>query len=215
MPLVCDDRKQVIITQYLVIIMAAELYYGALAMEKAANIKICQGTLEPHLCFATRDRSFREAFGISSESAFVLCTYLNVRNDGPYGGQQVHLLWTLLFLKTYNTQQNLASTCGVNKDTFKAWSCLFLKRITSLDNLVSVVHHRHPLYTAFMSSSLAPLLAIRLTLKTGTCLQIHIKFAKSQWMAQTSGSTSLHHSTPSGFHTRSMGLQSGMKLLFV
>jgi hypothetical protein len=94
--------------------------------------------LEPHLCYATRDRRFREAFGISSESAFILWMHLNVPNEGPEGGQQVHLLWSLLFLKTYSTQNNLAGRCGVHKDTFKHWRDLFRERIASLDDLVSV-----------------------------------------------------------------------------
>jgi hypothetical protein len=90
-------------------------------MEAVANLRICQDMLGKHLCFATRDHRFREAFGISSKSAFILWTLLNVPNEGPAGGQKVHLLWVLLFLKTYNTQHDLAGRCGVCKDTFKLW----------------------------------------------------------------------------------------------
>jgi hypothetical protein len=120
-------------------LLAEELDDGALVMEAAANVRICRRMLEPHLCFATRDRRFREAFGISSESAFILWTYLNVPNEGPSGGQSVHLLWTLLFLKTYNTQNDLAGRCGVHKDTFKTWRDRFLDRIAALDDLVTAV----------------------------------------------------------------------------
>jgi hypothetical protein len=114
---------------------------GALEMEAVANHRICQDMLGTHLCFATRDRRFREAFGISSKSAFILWTLLNVPNDGPEGGRKVHLLWVLLFLKTYNTQHDLAGRCGVSKDTFKRWRDLFLERIASLaeEELVSDV----------------------------------------------------------------------------
>jgi hypothetical protein len=115
----------------------AELCDGALSMEHAANINICQGMLKCNLCFATRDRRFREAFGISSESAYIVWMYLNVPNEGPHGGQKVHLLWTLLFLKTYNTQNDLAGRCGVHTNTFRYWRDLFLARIASLDDLVS------------------------------------------------------------------------------
>jgi hypothetical protein len=94
---------------------------GALEMEAVANIRICHNMLGDHLCFATKDRRFREAFGISSKSAFVLWTLLNVPNEGPEGEKQEHLLWVLLFLKTYNTQHDLAGRCGVCKDTFKLW----------------------------------------------------------------------------------------------
>jgi hypothetical protein len=117
--------------------MREEVQEGALAMESIANMKICCGMLRPHLCFATRDRRFREAFGISAESTYMLWTYLNVPNDGPEGGERMHLLWTLLFLKTYNTQNDLAGRCGVYKNTFKRWRDLFLERIASLDDLVT------------------------------------------------------------------------------
>jgi hypothetical protein len=114
---------------------------GALEMEALANVRICQDKLGEHLCFATRDRRFREAFGISSKSAFILWTLLNVPNEGPQGGRKVHLLWTLLFLKTYGTQHDLSGRCGVSKDTFILWRNLFLKRIASLaeEELVSDV----------------------------------------------------------------------------
>ena len=116
-----------------------EFHNGALEMEAIANVRICQDMLGDHLCFATRDRRFREAFGISSKSAFILWTLLNVPNEGPEGGKRAHLLWVLLFLKTYNTQHDLSGRCGVCKDTFKLWRNLFLERIASLaeEELVS------------------------------------------------------------------------------
>jgi hypothetical protein len=100
----------------------SEFNNGALEMEAVANLRICQDMLGKHLCFATRDHHFHEAFGIRSKSAFILWMLLNVPNEGPTGGQKVHLLvWVLLFLKTYNTQHDLAGRCGVCKDTFKLW----------------------------------------------------------------------------------------------
>ena len=89
-----------------------------------ANLRICQDMLGKHLCFATRDSRFREAFGISSKS--ILWALLNVPNEGPEGGKQEHLLWFLLFLKTYNTQHDLAGRCRVCKDKFKLWQILYI-----------------------------------------------------------------------------------------
>ena len=89
------------------------------------------------MCFDTRNRRFREAFGISAAAAFILWTYLNVPNEGPANGLPVHLLWTLLFLKTYGLQNDLAGRCGVHKDTFRAWRDLFLYRLAMIDDLVS------------------------------------------------------------------------------
>ena len=53
-------------------------------------------------------------------------------NEEPKRKKKEHLLWVLLFLKTYNTQHDLAGRCGVSKDTFKLWRDLFLERIASL-----------------------------------------------------------------------------------
>ena len=117
--------------------MEDEVYNGALWMESLANIKICHDMLGLHLCFDTRNRRFCEAFGISSASAFILWTYLNVANEGPANGLPVHLLWTLLFLKTYGLQNDLAGRCGVHRDTFRAWRDLFLYRLAMIDDLVS------------------------------------------------------------------------------
>ena len=117
--------------------MADEVSNGALWIESIANIKICQDMLGFHLCFDTRNRRFREAFGISAATVFILWTYLNVPNEGPFGGLPEHLLWTLLFLKTYGTQNDLAGRCGVHKDTFRAWRDLFLYRLAMIDDLVS------------------------------------------------------------------------------
>jgi hypothetical protein len=155
---------------------------GALDMEALANVRICQDMLGYHLCFATRDRHFHEAFGISSKSTFILWTLLNVPNEVPEGGKQVHLLWVLLVLKTYNTQHDLAGRCGVCKDTFKAWQDLFLEQIASLGDkeLVSIVLVLL-LYLTFLIL-LPHLLAIRLTLKTDTWMLIQTKSVKSWWM---------------------------------
>lgn len=191
-----------------------EIKKGALNLEAVANRRMCQDMLGQHLCFATRDRRFREAFGISSESAFMLWIYLNVPNEGPEGGRQVHMLWTLMFLKTYGMQNDLAGRCGVHRDTFRAWRNLFLERMASInDELVSVacccVLVRN---CCFCFLTISPI--IRSTLTTDTCLQIQTKFAKSRWMAQTFGSMNHHHSTQSGIRTRSMDQQLGMKLPF-
>jgi hypothetical protein len=129
--------------------------------------------------------------------------------------KQVHLLWLLLVLKTYNTQHDLAGRCGVCKDTFKAWQDLFLEQIASLGDkeLVSVVLVLLP-YLTFLIL-LPHLLAIRLTLKTDTWMLIQTKSIISWWMGLTFGSMNHCHSTPSGFLIKSMALLSGTKWAFV
>ena len=162
-----------------------ELNNGALEMEAVANLRICQDMLGKHLCFATRDHHFREAFGISSQSAFILWTLLNVSNEGPEGGKQEHLLWVLLFLKTYNTQHDLAGRCGVCKDMFKLWRNLFFERFASLakEELVSdVVVHTFNFTLLYLTCLLlfSHLLAIRSTSKTDIWMLIPTKSVRSQ-----------------------------------
>ena len=63
-----------------------EVSNGTLWIESIANTKICQDMLGFHLCFDTRNRRFREAFGISAAAAFILWTYLTVANEAPANG---------------------------------------------------------------------------------------------------------------------------------
>lgn len=117
--------------------MTLDIDNGALLMEAKANVKICQDQLSPYLCFATRNEVFRQSFGICSASAFLLWTLLDVVNEGPVGGTMEHLLWTLLFLKTYDRHLNLAGKCGVKKDCYRKWRGLFLQRLATMDSMVS------------------------------------------------------------------------------
>jgi hypothetical protein len=77
---------------------------GALDMEALANVRICQDMLGYHLCFATRDRHFHEAFVISSKSTFILWTLLNVPNEVPEGGK------TSTFVMAFASSQDLQYT---------------------------------------------------------------------------------------------------------
>lgn len=48
-----------------------------------------------------------------------------------------HLLWALLFLKTYATESVLAGMCGgVDEDTFSTWAWRFIEKISYLDSEV-------------------------------------------------------------------------------
>jgi len=45
-----------------------------------------------------------------------------------------HLLWALLFLKTYSTEAVLAGMCGCNEDTFRKYCWLFVDEISYLEH---------------------------------------------------------------------------------
>jgi hypothetical protein len=48
-----------------------------------------------------------------------------------------HLLWTMLFLKTYGSEDVLASQCHTTEKTLRIWVKDFLEAISSLEGLVS------------------------------------------------------------------------------
>ncbi len=110
-----------------------EIEQGTQRFEHLANIGICKDRLKPHLSSKMRERRFREAFGVSAEIAFLLWTVLDAYNEGPPGGQPIHLLWTLLLLKTYGTQVDLAGRCGVDVNTYRVWTRLFLAKLAAMD----------------------------------------------------------------------------------
>lgn len=116
-----------------------ELANGARFFEAIANDAMLANQLGPHLCANTRAWRFRGAFGCGPADVFICWSMLNVLNEGPTGGAPIHLLWTLLFLKTYDTVVNLAARCKVDKNTFTKWVNLFLARLGDLDLVSSVV----------------------------------------------------------------------------
>ena len=80
------------------------------------------------------NRSYRAKFGCSP----LVCTDLweRLKNKRPRGAQAKHLLWALLFLKTYNTEDNLSELIGTTSKTFRKWTWLMLKAIHKLKNSV-------------------------------------------------------------------------------
>ena len=77
-------------------------------------------------------------FGVSSRTAHLLWITLVIDVIGPRGGKQIHLLWMLMFLKEYCTQDSLSGICGVMRKTFRQWVDVFLERVSKL-NLVSFI----------------------------------------------------------------------------
>ena len=61
-----------------------------------------------HLSESLINRHFRAMFGVSSRTAHLLWIVLEVDVLGPPGGKQTLLLWMLMFLKEYCTQDSLS-----------------------------------------------------------------------------------------------------------
>ena len=115
-----------------------DIVAGSHLMERVACTSICQRNFSRHLSDALIYRHFRAMFGVSSRTAYLLWITLDIDVIGPRGGKRIHLLWMLMFLKEYCTQDSLSGICGVTRKTFRQWVDVFLDRVSNL-NLVSII----------------------------------------------------------------------------
>ena len=113
-----------------------DIVAGAHMMEKVAATNISYKNFSSHLLERLVNRHFRAMFGMSSWTAHLLWITLDVEIAGPTGGKRIHLLWMLMFLIEYCTQDSLSSICRVTGKTYRCWVDIFLDRISNL-NLVS------------------------------------------------------------------------------
>ena len=95
------------------------------------------GNMGSHLSQNTHERRFKANFGASLTVAYTLWCLLDVVNEGPVGGTVAHFLWTLMFLKLYDSNDVLAGRCKCDPNTFRKWVWLFLDRISAIEYLVS------------------------------------------------------------------------------
>lgn len=85
--------------------------------------------------FSSEDREFRENFGCSVRVCHSLWNLLKKTDNLPSNGRLEHFLWALMFLKIYGTEKVMCSRAGgVDKDTFRKWTWLFVDAIASLES---------------------------------------------------------------------------------
>ena len=73
------------------------------------------------------ERRFRALFGCAPVVAFSLWKYLISIKLLPVGGTMTHLLWALMFLKVYPTDETMqALTGGADTKTMRKWIEYFL-----------------------------------------------------------------------------------------
>ena len=80
-------------------------------------------------------RHFRSHFGTDPEIASSIWTRIrcNPKNELPRNAKTRHLLWALLFMKTYTTDSVLCGIAGgVDPKTFRKWRTIFIKEIAKL-----------------------------------------------------------------------------------
>jgi hypothetical protein len=68
------------------------------------------------------NRRYRGLFGTSPTICSIIWRILTERNAHPIGGRPVHLLYALLFLKTYATAEIFRSITDKDEKTFRKWA---------------------------------------------------------------------------------------------
>ena len=92
---------------------------------------------EKQRAFASEDADFRAFFGCRVEVFLTLWSMLVTTDLLPDGGQLEHLLWTLMFMKLYSGQKAPCSLAGgVDPETFRKWTWLFIDAIAMMEHLV-------------------------------------------------------------------------------
>jgi hypothetical protein len=79
------------------------------------------------------NRKFHSWFGLSPKVAARLWNTLVLQQKLPRGGLVKHLLWTLSFLKLYESEQVYTTTFSVTGNTFRKWVWKFLSKIYTID----------------------------------------------------------------------------------
>jgi len=88
-------------------------------------------TLSANISTKTKERRYKEFFGISAENCarlWTLCLPLLPESASP-----VHLLWALYFLKKYSTEGVNASFAKCDEKTFRKWCWTMIGILAMLD----------------------------------------------------------------------------------
>ena len=84
---------------------------------------------------STRDRlvRFRGTFGIDPFECSVVWKLMAYFGLIPPHGTETHLLWALMFLKTYAIESFLSSIAEVSEKTYRKWVWFFVYKLSCLE----------------------------------------------------------------------------------
>lgn len=82
------------------------------------------------------DRSFKSHFGTNIDVASIVWDMMKENRRRPLSMRPIHLLWGLLFLKTYSTTDVLAASVGTSRNTLRKWIWIVLRQIQKLKRKV-------------------------------------------------------------------------------
>ena len=82
----------------------------------------------------TFNRRFRSHFGTTTSICVTIWEKTDPYNAIEYGRVEFkHLLWALMFMKIYTSENILASLAGCDEKTFRKWVWLFIDAIANLE----------------------------------------------------------------------------------
>lgn len=75
-------------------------------------------------------RRFRALFGVDS----IICAQIwkLIYSKLPNGASPMHLMWTFMFLKAYNTEEVNSSFVGIDEKTYRKWVWICIDCIAKL-----------------------------------------------------------------------------------
>ena len=92
---------------------------------------------------AGKDARMRPLFGASSEAIAGLWNRIASKGNIESGGKVQHLLWALVFLKVYSTEEIHCAIVGwPTTKTFRKWSWYFVKKVAALKDDVIKLEYR-------------------------------------------------------------------------
>ena len=102
--------------------------------------------------FSSFIRRFRSHFGTTPTICLVIWERLDPYETILPTYRRVkfkHLLWALLFMKVYGTEELHTSLTGVDEKTFRKWSWIFIDAIADLECEVVNVYSRYTIYMIY------------------------------------------------------------------
>ena len=90
------------------------------------------------------DRRFRTAFGCCSRvCSLAWLLVVDGWTNRPKQATKIRFLWALSLLKTYDTETNMANSCGVDEKTFRKWAWFFIQELSfRIGDIVSKLNCR-------------------------------------------------------------------------
>lgn len=89
------------------------------------------------MSFSVGQRRFLALFGVSSSICSII--WNEIESLLPDGSSPVHLLWTLLFLKNYNTEETNRAIIKADEKTIRKWIWIMVDAISKLKVVIMML----------------------------------------------------------------------------